>query len=173
MLALGWAVSLALLPSAKKKDSKEDLHSEESATNRDSSFVIRQSAWWETTLLWFTGALAIGALWPTNSWDWPTYLVLGLLAVFYHAFRQHEEKFSWSMFGQALLQVIILAGLSFYLFYPFRANFGSAYSSLKPWPGTYTHLSNYLVIWGCSSSLSLVIYFWNSEPGQKPGPLKV
>ncbi|PIE79914.1 MAG: hypothetical protein CSA11_10205 [Chloroflexi bacterium] len=135
MLALGWAVSLALLPINQHRGT---------AGQREN----RQSAWWETSLLWLTGALAIGALWPTNTWDWPTYLVLGTLAIFLYAYRQHDEKFSWSMIGQVMLQTMILAALSILLFLPYRDNFGSAYNSIKPWPGSYTHLNNYLVIWG-------------------------
>ncbi|MBE2221680.1 MAG: glycosyltransferase family 39 protein [Anaerolineae bacterium] len=143
LLALGWAVSLALLPKASSRGDAETQRE-----NRQSKIVNQQSTWWETVLLWFTGALAIGVLWPTNSWDWPTYLVIGMLAVFFYAYRQNDEQFSWSMVGQAILQMVILAALSVLLFWPFRANFGSGYSSLKPWPGTYTHLANYLIIWG-------------------------
>ncbi|NHZ71655.1 MAG: hypothetical protein GWP17_01015, partial [Aquificales bacterium] len=143
MLALGWAVSLALF---KINDLR--LTIEDSDTNRQSSIENRQSAWWETALLWFTGALTIGVLWPTNSWDWPTYLVIGVLAVFFHAYRQNGNKFSLPVLGQALLQAIILAALSALLFWPFRANFGSGYSSIKLWPGSYTNLTNYLSIYG-------------------------
>lgn len=142
LLALGWAVSLALLHTNKRGGT------EAQRENHQSSIVIRQSAWWETALLWLTGALTIGVLWPTNSWDWPTYLVIGMLAVFFHAYRQNEEKFSWSMVGQAVLQTAVLAALSVLLFWPFRANFGSGYSSIKLWEGTYTNLGNYLIIWG-------------------------
>ena len=149
LLALGWAVSLAVLPGKKIEDSKiKDLNPGSVDTNLQSSIINLPSAWWETILLWFTGALTIGVLWPTNSWDWPTYLVLGILAVFFNAYRQNDNSFNLSVLGTALLQAIILGALSALLFWPFRANFGSGYSSIKPWPGTYTHLANYLTIWG-------------------------
>ena len=149
LLALGWAVSLALLPKRKIKDSKiKDLNANPETANLQSSIFNLPSTWWETALLWFSGALAIGVLWPTNSWDWPTYLVLGMLAVFFHTYRQNEERFSWSTLGQAILQMVILAALSVLLFWPFRANFGSGYSAIKLWQGTYTNLGNYLIIWG-------------------------
>ncbi|MCZ7671528.1 MAG: DUF2298 domain-containing protein [Chloroflexi bacterium] len=128
-LALGWAVSLALLP-------KRPVDSEQSAIrNPQSAIPNPQSSRWETALLWFTGALTIGVLWPINSWDWPTYLVLGMLAVFFHAYHQNDDRFSLTMLGTALLQAVILAGLSVLLFWPFRANFGSGYSSLNPLAG--------------------------------------
>jgi len=61
MLALAWAVSLVLR--GKKPDFSE------------------KPGFLETGLLWFTGGLAIGVLRATNTWDWPTYLFLGALAV--------------------------------------------------------------------------------------------
>ena len=166
MLALAWAVGLALLPGKKIKDSNVPSQKSEPElvepvehqrlTNswlnlnglRQAQASFPPNTWWETALLWFTGALAIGVLWPTNSWDWPTYLVLGILAVFFHAYRQNDDSFNLSMLGTAFLQAIVLAALSALLFWPFRANFGSGYSSIKPWPGTYTHLTNYLTIYG-------------------------
>ncbi|MFO7681180.1 MAG: DUF2298 domain-containing protein, partial [Chloroflexota bacterium] len=156
LLALGWAVSLALLPKIKIKDSNAPSQKSETElvepveTNglRQAQASFSPNTWWETALLWFSGALAIGVLWPTNSWDWPTYLVLGVLAVFFHAYRQNDDQFSLPVLGQALLQASILAALSMLLFWPFRANFGSGYSSLKLWPGTYTNLTNYLSIYG-------------------------
>ena len=33
------------------------------------------------------GGLVIGTLRPTNTWDWPTYLALGCVAVVYTALR--------------------------------------------------------------------------------------
>jgi uncharacterized membrane protein len=42
-------------------------------------------SWWEAGLALAVGALAVGVLRPTNSWDWITYLLLGVAALTYVA----------------------------------------------------------------------------------------
>jgi YYY domain-containing protein len=93
-----------------------------------------------------TGALAIGSLRPTNTWDWPTYLLLGSLAVAYYVIR--TDGWSWRAAGRATFAALALVGLSSLLFLPFSANYGSAYSSASLWPGSYTHAWNYLLVYG-------------------------
>ncbi len=79
VLALGWSVALAL-----QKPGRDD----------------RSRAWWESALQWLVGGLAIGVLRATNTWDWPTYLVIGSLAVVFHVYRQLGQ-FNLSMIGQS------------------------------------------------------------------------
>jgi YYY domain-containing protein len=128
LLALAWAVSLVL--GAPPDDSSGKSHR------------------LQTALVWLTGALAIGVLRATNTWDWPTYLLLGLLAVLYHAYVSNGRRLDWSMLGQAAFQGTALAVLSTLLFWPYVDNYGSGYESLRLWDGSYTHLTNYLVIYG-------------------------
>ncbi|MCL4805834.1 MAG: glycosyltransferase family 39 protein [Anaerolineae bacterium] len=135
MLALGWAAGVVLLAGKKRKY--------ESRTEGGASkFVTRHSS----LVTFFIGSLAIGALRPTNTWDWPTYLLLGSLAVAYYAL--HTGGYTWRSAGRAALAVLALAGLSSLLFLPFTANYGSAYSSVSLWKGSYTHPWNYLLVHG-------------------------
>jgi YYY domain-containing protein len=140
MLALAWAVSLVLgsetagLPGLSRE-------SNGGADERRPAQGLLS-----TGLFWFTGALAIGVLRPTNTWDWPTYLFLGIVAVGYHAYAQ--RGLSVAMLGQALLQALALVGLSTLLFWPFIANYGTGYQAFRLWEGSYTYLGNYLVIHG-------------------------
>lgn len=127
LLALGWAVSLAL-------------HAHRA---NDPSAGIASSA-----VLWFSGALAIGVLRPTNTWDWPTYLFLGCIAVVYYAYVRGGMRISLPSIGRAALQVVALAGLSTLLFWPYISNYGAGYESLRLWEGSFTHVGNYLVIYG-------------------------
>ena len=132
MLALGWAVALALQPSK---------------TNTNNESNSKASNWFETSLQWFLGGLAIGVLRAVNTWDWPTYLVIGALAVFFHAYKR-ANKLDLRMVGQAVLQTAVLFILATITFWPFAANYGVGYSSVSLWPGSYTHLQNYLTIYG-------------------------
>ncbi|MBN1200704.1 MAG: hypothetical protein JXJ20_02495 [Anaerolineae bacterium] len=56
----------------------------------------RLRAWWESGLALGIGALAVGVLRPTNSWDWITYLILGAAGLTYVAWaaavRANRER---------------------------------------------------------------------------------
>jgi uncharacterized membrane protein len=52
------------------------------------------------------------------------------------------------MIGQAGYQTAVFVGLFYLTFLPYDLNFGSAYNTIKLWPGSYTHVSNYLTIYG-------------------------
>ncbi len=126
MLALGWSVALAL---------------------QEPSDNGQGNARWEVTIQWLIGGIAIGVLRATNTWDWPTYLVIGALAVAFHVYRQ-TGRFNISILGQVLIKILALFGLATITFWPFAANYGVGYTSISVWPGSYTHLSNYLTIYG-------------------------
>lgn len=104
----------------------------------------------------FVGALAIGALRPTNTWDFPTYLVLGLLAAIYALWKcvkNHDLVFppdnsntirSWLPFCMPIL----LAVFAFLCYQPFAQWFGQAYTSIDIWKGPRTPLADYFTHWG-------------------------
>jgi len=149
MLALAWAVSLVL----KTKDKKEtrdqrpetDLDQPQSPA---SSLQPLSSSWWETALIWFTGALAIGVLQATNIWDLPTYAVIGVLAIIYVAIEQNGRTLNLQLLGQIGLKTAVLIGLALLLFWPFASNFGAGFNSIGLWDGSTSYLANYLVIYG-------------------------
>ncbi len=126
VLALGWSVALVLqAPQSKGKSAR----------------------WWLTGLQWLVGGLAIGVLRATNTWDWPTYLFIGSLAVAFHEIRQ-ADHFDLRVLGQALLKILLLIALATLTFWPFAENYGVGYSSLALWSGSFTYVRNYLTIYG-------------------------
>jgi YYY domain-containing protein len=129
-LALGWAVNLAL-------QARRDQRGELAVT----------VPWWQKGIQWLMGGLAIGVLRATNTWDWPTYLVIGGLAVTYHVIRK-EGRFNLQSVALAGLETVALVGLSIILFWPYAENYGVGYTSFKLWPGSFTFLPNYLLIHG-------------------------
>ncbi len=48
--------------------------------------------WWEAALALGIGALAVGVLRPTNSWDWITYLLLGIAGLTYVAWLDAARR---------------------------------------------------------------------------------
>ena len=50
---------------------------------RGAGWALRR--WWEAALALFIGGLAVGILRPTNTWDWITFLILGVAGLTYAA----------------------------------------------------------------------------------------
>ncbi|MBK8432977.1 MAG: hypothetical protein IPL28_17525 [Chloroflexi bacterium] len=131
------------------------------------------------------GALAVGVLYPTNSWDFPTYLVITALAILFYDWRRLGATLP--MLGQFGVKAAVLAASSVMLFWPFWQNFGSGYGSVKLWEGSLTSIGDYLMIYGLFLWLIvtfLVVEFkgggqrwtaegWPSMPRSTPRPLSV
>lgn len=129
LLALAWAVSLVL-----------------PGSSRSNSSAIKQG-FGQILVTWLIGGLSIGVLRATNTWDFPTYLLIGVLAASYNAYQQ-SDQLDLRTLGQALIQAISLATIAIVLFLPFAENYGVPYTSFSLWPGSYTRVTNYLFIYG-------------------------
>ncbi len=111
------------------------------------------------------GGLAIGALRPTNTWDFPTYLALTSIALAYGLWRYlpiNAETFrsvrglaplaslpDW--FKRLLLTssaVLALVALSYLLYQPYTQWYGQGYNEVISWTGPRTPLSVYFTHWG-------------------------
>jgi YYY domain-containing protein len=106
----------------------------------------------------FLGGLTIGALKPTNTWDFYTYLVLALVVLTYAILRYADV----SRFPSALAKLpdwlkrlllaagaaAVLTGLSLLLYQPFSHWFSQAYNSVEAWKGGRSNISSYLTHWG-------------------------
>jgi YYY domain-containing protein len=123
LLALSWAVSLVL------------------PGGRHERFGLL------TVVQWLIGGLAIGVLRATNTWDFPTYLMIGMIAVAFSVY-QNRGRLTWSTIAEAGLLAVLLAAISVLLFWPFAASYKVPYNSFSLWPGSYTGLGNYLLIYG-------------------------
>jgi uncharacterized membrane protein len=74
-------------------------------------------------------------------------LLIGMIAVGYAVFRYTPSSSLLRRIGLALGTVIVLFLLSRYLYEPYRAWYGQAYSALDPWTGTKTPIWSYLTHW--------------------------
>ncbi len=107
-------------------------------------------------LTMLTGGLIIGVLRPTNTWDMPTYLGLGISALFYSAFRYGYDRDAHpggvTHWLKRLLMALgasgLLTGLSFLLFAPYSQWYAQGYGSVQLWEGSRSPVASYLTHWG-------------------------
>jgi YYY domain-containing protein len=101
--------------------------------------------WWLARLL--LAALAIGALWPTNTWDYPTYGAVAGLGIAAGAWQRYGRPG-----GRWLLRVLatggLLLGLSLLLFRPYHAAYVQPYGSFKAYTDIRTTLGPFLTVHG-------------------------
>ncbi len=91
------------------------------------------------------GALLLGALRATNSWDYPTYFVL-LAAAWALPCLHHrcDRRMRWTLL---LVPLLLLLGATL-LFRPFLARYLTTYTSFDLWDGGRTPVKDYLLIHG-------------------------
>ncbi|MFN0070001.1 MAG: DUF2298 domain-containing protein [Chloroflexota bacterium] len=92
-------------------------------------------------------ALVLGALWPLNTWDFPTFSVLAGAALFWRALAV-QGRVTLNLVVRALVQWLGMLGFAYLLFLPFHRAYAAGYSSLEVWQGSRTPLDAYLVIHG-------------------------
>lgn len=110
---------------------------------------LRRSRWGEPSGITALtlGALMVGALRPTNTWDYPTHLLLGLVALTLNAWRRKDLQ-SWRGTEGWIARGIAFAGLGVLFFYPYLAHYATAYTSFEMWKGDRTPLDTYLLLHG-------------------------
>jgi YYY domain-containing protein len=130
----------------------------------------------------FIGALAIGALRPTNTWDFPIYLVFGLLAVGYAVWGYGQRKLdgSGSLNNLSSLikrgifavgAVILLGLLAFILYQPYAHWYVQGYTNIQLWKGPYTPFWSYLTHWGVFLFVIIAWLVWETREWMAETPL--
>lgn len=124
------------------------------------------------------GALVIGSLKPTNTWDYYTYLVLGVLAIGYAIWRspfaqnhfQGIPQTVWRVVttGSTMLAIVIL---SFILFAPYSKWLSQAYGSVDYWKYGHTPISSYLIQWGVFLFFIISWMTWETRQWMAETPL--
>ncbi|NMC30563.1 MAG: hypothetical protein GYA45_10880 [Pelolinea sp.] len=110
----------------------------------------------EWLLLLVGGGLVVGSLAATNTWDYPVYLLLGLLAIGYEYWT--HRRYYPQLFPQCpqtvrvviscVLSLAIFAGSTYLFFLPYHNAYGAGYTSVQGWTGSHTPLSSLFMHWG-------------------------
>jgi YYY domain-containing protein len=129
------------------------------------SIVLSQGRWksWLGGILgFFFAGLAVGALQPTNTWNFYPYLALGVVGLAYTLGKYYQppqkmppelpfltripkREFKLVVVVGAIL---LFVGLSYALFVPYMQWYALGYDKVHAWEGTHTPVSAYLTHWG-------------------------
>ncbi len=127
---------------------------------------------WINLLITLTfGGVIIGMLKVTNTWDFPTYLVLSCLIILYTMIRHAEvpkwllpNKPDWIRKSAYIGSIIVLlVGLTLVFYLPFSKNYAQAYGSISLWTGDNSPLSSYLVHWGLQLFILATWFIWETR----------
>ncbi len=123
------------------------------------------------------GALMIGALKPTNTWDLYTFFPFTALAVIY-AINRHFDWKGWfklpDWLGRAVLSigaVVVLYALGTLMYLPFNVWYSQAYNSIDPWTATHTPFSSYYTQWGLFLFIITAWLVWETREWMASTPV--
>jgi uncharacterized membrane protein len=100
-----------------------------------------------------------------NTWDYPTYLTIGIVALVYTLWRYfNPRRETWLGLPRNLWRslaiigsVVGLIGLSMLLYQPFTQWYGQSYNSIAQWNGDHTPFWSYVTHWGL---FLFIIFTW-------------
>lgn len=149
------------------------------------SFLLRKELFGRSRKQWLgllaifgVGALTIGALKPTNTWDFYTFLVLALCIVAYVAWRSLPELHIGKLHPRLsrvfliLLLLGFLGGLAMLMYQPFNAFFRPGYSQFALWKGDTTPLISYWTHWGFFIFIVVCWYAWETYEWMERTPMR-
>jgi YYY domain-containing protein len=122
-------------------------------------------------LTFLAGAVTIGAIRPTNTWDLPVYLVLALLAVGYTSLRYAHNPLPQLKYLPAAARkwVVALASIACFtlltliLYQPFSQWYGQGYNSIALWKGDHSPFWSYITHWGLFLFIIISWLFWETR----------
>ena len=145
----------------------------------------RWRSWGAALLTFLLGGLAIGALRPTNTWDFYPYLALGVVGITYALlahFQPSEKSLERMPFLKSIpalsLRILAAAGaaallvaLAHLMYQPFADWYGLGYSKIALWKGTHTPVGAYLTHWGLFLFVIVSWMFWETHEWMAQTPL--
>jgi len=136
-----------------------------------STLLARQLKPWSWLATLAFGGLVIGALRPTNTWDFPTYLTLGAIVTAYSIFRyvevrEHNGLGLPPIIPRAILALVgvgMLVGFFFLFYQPFAQWFGQAYTQVSQWKNEKTPIWSYWTHWGLFLFVIISWMLWETR----------
>ncbi len=131
-LAFGWMLSVLLWPLSRQK-------------------------WPARLLSLLVAGLIFGSFRATNTWDFPTFLGLGVLVILWTVWRDRTGSLRRTLIVGAAY-ALTFVGLAVALYWPFAEWFKTAYISMELWTGRRTPLIDYAFVFGLAAFLMLSLF---------------
>jgi YYY domain-containing protein len=166
---LGLALAVALVRLADRVPGTSSERLEDGGANQEPSpWRVSLAELWLLLLLGFV----VGSLRAINTWDFPTYILIGLIAIgVLEANRRLTLPFPEKLADRlaflfrsavaVLWRTAILVLTASLLFYPYTKYYATAYAGLQRYKEATTKLPDYLTVWGFF--LALVAIYLISE----------
>jgi YYY domain-containing protein len=137
--------------------------------------VIKAQGKWKNGLsvvlsFGFAG-LVVGAIKPTNTWDYYTYLPLAAIAAGYAVWRGGEGHGALHRLILAAGSMVLLAGLSKVFYQPYDHWYGLGYNQVNRWMGPYTPIWSYFTHWGLFLFIITAWMSWETREWMANTPL--
>jgi YYY domain-containing protein len=110
--------------------------------------------WWLQILTIFLGALWIGSFRALHTWDFPTFIGLGVLLIGWMVIRARDISVRQKLHS-IVIYCLLFVGLAMLCYAPFTHWFKTEYIGVELWKGLRTPLKDYFVVFG----LSLFVMF--------------
>ncbi len=139
----------------------------------------RGSAWLHYAASLLLAGLVIGSLRPVNTWDLPTFLAFGVLALLYAGLRnltlweRHADGGRLNLWSAGALagSLVLLVGLSFVLYLPYASWYAQGYNSLRLWDGSHTPFWSYFTHWGLFLFIITTWLVWETREWMAATPV--
>jgi YYY domain-containing protein len=142
-LIFGWALNLLLWPSSRIK--------------------------WASRI---PGLIAAGFIFgvfrASHTWDFPTFVGLGALAIFWNVWRLKTDSVKQAIQTIFVYELAFVA-IAMFFYFPFAQWFKTEYVSLELWGGLRTPLVDYLFVFGLSLFVMITLLVRNLSPDLKAG----
>ena len=131
---------------------------------------------WQVGASLMLGAIVIGSLRPINTWDFPIYLVIGMLATGYAIWRhgprvKGEDRKLHPAWHWVLGAPVVLALISVLAYKPFTDWYRQGYTSIRLWDGALTPSASYMVHWAIFLFFIAAWLVWETRQWMANTPL--
>lgn len=107
------------------------------------------------------GAMAVGMVRATNTWDWPSFLVFGIVGMTYIWWLRWKGVHRRSLID-FLYTVVGFTAMTFIFALPYTTWYAAAYDSVNLWTGNKTALWAYFDIHGTFLFLIFSLLIWDT-----------
>ena len=114
------------------------------------------------------GGLIFGVFRAIHTWDFPTFIGLGMLAILWKTWQNKTDSIKQTI-QNILIYELTFIGIAILFYLPFAQWFKTEYVTLEFWKGRRTPLVDYLFVFGLSVFVMISLLFRDLSPALNAG----